>query len=60
MQMDRLTPQQMQWLMRAATGAQRAYSYYRSFRAYLAANPLMAAALVMLLLAILLRLFGVV
>jgi len=54
-QLDKLSPRQLQWLVAAAAFVQRSILAAQRARTYLAARPLLAAALVVLLLALLLR-----
>ena len=56
--MERLSERQMRWLMTAAAGVQRAFAAAQRAKAYFTARPLLAAALVVLVIAILLRLLG--
>lgn len=58
LQLDKLSPKQMQWLMAAASWTQRAYSAAQRAKAWLAARPLVMAAIAVLLLALLLRRLG--
>jgi hypothetical protein len=58
LQLDKLSPKQMQWLMAAATYTQRAVRAAQQARAWLAARPLVIAALIVLFLALLLRWLG--
>lgn len=58
MQMKRLTPSQMAMLMKTAAVGQKAYAGVMAAWQYLLARPTMLLSLVVLLLAVLLRLFG--
>lgn len=58
LQLDKLSPTQMQWLMAAATYTQRALQAAQRARAWLAARPLVMAAIAVLFLALLLRWLG--
>lgn len=54
-QMDKLSERQMWWLMQLATKSQQAMAAAQRARAYLAANPAIAGAIVLALVLALLR-----